>query len=108
MSDPTSDLMWLCEWFASQCDGDWEHEFGISIGTLDNPGWSLRIDLTRTALRDSAFPRVELEGSGGWMRMWKDDSEAVLNGTCSPQLLPDLLSRFRGWATGSQPLPGGG
>ncbi|MFD0306132.1 Imm53 family immunity protein [Streptomyces sp. NPDC127119] len=21
-----------------QCDGDWEHEWGVKIGALDNPG----------------------------------------------------------------------
>jgi hypothetical protein len=64
MNDPTSDLMWLCEWFANQCDGDWEHEFGISLETLDNPGWSLRIDLPRTALSERVFSRRRCRGSG--------------------------------------------
>jgi ribosomal protein L37E len=32
----------LSDWYAAQCDGDWEHEFGIHIGTLDNPGWSVK------------------------------------------------------------------
>jgi Immunity protein 53 len=31
-------------WYLAQCDGDWEHRHGVTIGTLDNPGWSLRID----------------------------------------------------------------
>ena len=30
---------WLQEWAMSQVDGDWEHELGISISMLDNPGW---------------------------------------------------------------------
>jgi hypothetical protein len=25
-------------WYASRCDGEWEHGYGISIETLDNPG----------------------------------------------------------------------
>lgn len=35
-------------WYKSQCDGEWEHEFGIKIYTLDNPGWCVEIDLRHT------------------------------------------------------------
>ncbi len=52
-------LNWLMNWYAAQCDGDWEHEFGIEIGTLDNPGWSLKIDLSGTGLEGVAFSAVE-------------------------------------------------
>jgi hypothetical protein len=31
-------LRWLQDWHAGQCDGDWEHSYGVDIGTLDNPG----------------------------------------------------------------------
>jgi len=43
-------LTWLQAWYPVQCDGDWEHEFGVRVETLDNPGWSLRIDLDGTAM----------------------------------------------------------
>ena len=35
----------LQAWYAAQCNGKWEHTYGIAIGTLDNPGWSLSVDL---------------------------------------------------------------
>jgi hypothetical protein len=38
----------LQKWYKSQCDGDWEHQFGIAIDTLDNPGWTIKIDLADT------------------------------------------------------------
>jgi len=28
-------------WFASMCNGDWEHTYGITLETVDNPGWLL-------------------------------------------------------------------
>ena len=28
MKDFTDDMLWLQKWFESQCDGDWEHEYG--------------------------------------------------------------------------------
>ena len=40
-----SELEALQHWYESQCDGDWEHEFGVKIGTLDNPGWM--VDISR-------------------------------------------------------------
>jgi len=27
------------DWYRRQCDGDWEHSYGVKIETLDNPGW---------------------------------------------------------------------
>lgn len=38
----------LASWYSSNCDGEWEHEFGIIIETLDNPGWSIKIDFAGT------------------------------------------------------------
>ena len=35
----------LQKWYRSQCNGEWEHAEGISIGTLDNPGWSIEVSL---------------------------------------------------------------
>src|SRR5438874_308023 len=51
-------LKWLMQWYVGQCDNDWEHTYGVEIGTLDNPGWSLKVDLTDTALEGRSFDRV--------------------------------------------------
>ena len=37
-------INWLENWYSSQCDGSWEHFYGIKIETLDNPGWAVEID----------------------------------------------------------------
>jgi hypothetical protein len=39
-------------WYAAQCNGDWEHQYGVSIETLDNPGWCVTIDLSGTSLEN--------------------------------------------------------
>jgi hypothetical protein len=26
------------DWYAARCDGDWEHEFGVRLVTLDTRG----------------------------------------------------------------------
>ena len=40
----------LQDWYNARCDGDREHRYGI--GTTDNPGWRLSIDLEGTALQE--------------------------------------------------------
>ena len=42
----SSVIQWLQDWTKSQIDGDWEHELGISISMLDNPGWILSADVS--------------------------------------------------------------
>ena len=51
-------LQELQDWYRSRCDGEWEHGFGVKIGTLDNPGWSLTIDLVGSGLEGKAFQPV--------------------------------------------------
>ncbi|MFE6026463.1 Imm53 family immunity protein [Streptomyces niveus] len=45
-----SRLDWLRNWYAQQCDGEWEHERGVRIATIDNPGWTVSIDLEESEL----------------------------------------------------------
>lgn len=42
----SSIIQWLQDWTKTQIDGDWEHELGISISMLDNPGWILSADVS--------------------------------------------------------------
>jgi hypothetical protein len=51
----------LQNWYVAQCDGDWEHGNGIAISTLDNPGWSVKINLEETSLEGRAFAPVKVE-----------------------------------------------
>ena len=43
-------INWLQDWYKNQCNDEWEHDYGITIGTLDNPGWDVKIDLIGTSL----------------------------------------------------------
>ena len=54
-------LEWLQKWYLSQADGEWEHEHGIKIDTLDNPGWSVTLSLAGTILDSKKFERVEVD-----------------------------------------------
>src|SRR5215470_10027673 len=55
-------------WYIAQCDGDWEHQYGISIETLDNPGWRVIVDLSGTSLENISFQTYqEDKGEEGWI-----------------------------------------
>lgn len=41
-------ITWIENWFTEQCNGDWEHDQVISIESLDNPGWCVKIDFNYT------------------------------------------------------------
>jgi len=54
-------LRWLQGWYARWCDEDWEHTYGVEIGTLDNPGWRVKIDLLGTGFEDQPFTDIHQE-----------------------------------------------
>lgn len=90
-------LTWLQGWYASRADGDWEHSFGIEIGTLDNPGWRVAIGVSGTDLAERPFDRQEIHRSEhDWLVAWLDDSQWQL--ACGPLNLAEGLTRFRNWA----------
>ena len=48
----------LERWYAAQCNGDWEHTYGVTLETLDNPGWYFKVELADTYLSDRAFDAI--------------------------------------------------
>lgn len=54
-------IKWLQSYFEGCCDEDWEHQYGIRIQTLDNPGWTIDIDLTETLLDEIPFEEIRIE-----------------------------------------------
>ena len=90
-------MQWLQQWYADHCDGDWEHGSGVEIGTLDNPGWRLCVNLAGTELADSSFPRLEAERTeADWLHCWV--AEGKFQGACGPHNLLKMLDVFRHWA----------
>jgi hypothetical protein len=63
----------LQAWYAAQCDGNWEQEFGVTIATSEIAGWDLRVDLVGTVLEGKALPRERAARSpDDWLEMWCD------------------------------------
>jgi hypothetical protein len=104
----TDTLARLQAWYAARCDGDWEHQNGIRIGTLDNPGWQVAIDLAGTPLADRQFIEVR-EGLGAdghpdfqrWLRCWVEGGKWHAAGDESQ--LARALELFLNWIGGSAP-----
>jgi hypothetical protein len=89
-------MAWLQAWYVTQCDGEWEHEYGISIETLDNPGWFLKVDLRDTAMVDVMFAKREVRRSEhDWFiaRVVDDRFEVA----CGPLNLGEAIHEFRLW-----------
>jgi len=90
-------LEWLQNWYKSQCDGDWEHEYGIKIDTVDNPGWYLTINLTGTNLETKKFTPIEKDdGENNWYFCLVKNGN--FEASCDSCNLTTVLSIFRRWA----------
>ena len=87
----------LQQWYQSQCDGDWEHGFGVRIETLDNPGWLVTIELTDTELADQPFIEIShLEHDIDWIHCQIRDNK--FEGAGGPLKLDEILHTFLSWA----------
>jgi Immunity protein 53 len=90
-------LAWLQNWYAKQCDGEWEHTNGIRIDTLDNPGWSVKIDLSDTRYKglESAIIVDDYVSDSDWIVCRIVDGN--FDGSGDPQKLLPIVQKFRGW-----------
>lgn len=89
-----SELKWLEEWYRRQCNGDWEHSFGIEIETLDNPGWLISIDLKETELENLTIDyKLKENSENDWYSIKCHNSKFTAAG--DPLKLEFLLKLFR-------------
>ena len=95
---------WLQAWYVMQCDGEWEHEFGVKIDTIDNPGWSVTIDIAYTSLAGQPYERQQVHRSEhDWLVTWQEDNH--FHAACGPLNLGEALHTFRRWAEVHTPRP---
>ena len=67
------------DWFKARCNGHWEHRFGFSLETTDNPGWWASFQLYTTeaeansVLADSPHLKdVDLSLENGHIRIYSE------------------------------------
>jgi hypothetical protein len=86
----------LQNWYAQQCNGVWEHEYGISIGNLDNPGWQVSIDLVQTKYENKEFQTVKIDrDENNWIVCRIEEKK--FQGYGGKHSLDELLQVFLDW-----------
>jgi len=96
-------LQQLQAWLAKQCNGEWEHDHGISIQSTDNPGWWLKISLSGTAVEGKSFAEIRrgdlsMDPQPPWLRCYIEDN--TFNGAGDVTTLEEIVSIFVEWANG--------
>src|SRR5436309_1348331 len=91
-------LPFLQSWYQQQCNGFWEHSYGVTIETLDNPGWMVTVDLTETPLERATMEPVRRERSP---RDWLvcEVAQRQFRGQGDSQKLSEILTIFQTWVT---------
>jgi hypothetical protein len=98
-----NELERLNKWYSSHCDGTWEHDQGVTLQSLDNPGWWLKIDLKGTRLESKSFSAISQginEGGHPQTTSWFHCyvKEGRFDGSGDPSHLPRIISIFLDWA----------
>jgi len=91
-----NNLMWLSEWYDKNCDNDWEHYYGIKIETIDNPGWSIIIDIKNfPSEKIQSIPWIFVENTEiDWYGYKIEQGKFEASG--DPLKLEFLINLFRG------------
>lgn len=98
--DASDAFGWLQNWYAAQCDGEWEDEFGITIETVDGAGWRVEIDVERTAVEGRDYESTRRQRSDSeWVNSWLDGG--TWQASCGPQSVAEALALFRAWVEGA-------
>lgn len=90
-------LDFVVSWFMAQCNGDWEHDIGIRIATLDNPGWSVTVRIEDTQLDGTVTDWHVVDGPGDSWLHWRATGR-MFEARCGPGDLVRALDHFRSFA----------
>lgn len=89
-----NDFKWLCNWYNKNCNGDWEHYYGIKIDTIDNPGWTITIDTESSLIELENIPWTFSEtSSNDWYGFKVEGKKFEASG--DPFKLEFLIKLFR-------------
>ena len=89
-------IKWLEKWYMDQCNEDWEHSYGITIETLDNPGWAVFIDLSETEFENKTYDGYKMDnGNSDWLQCRVKDGKFEAFG--DPSKLDTIILIFKEW-----------
>ena len=87
----------LEKWYKNHCNGDWEHTYGLKICTIDNPGWSVIIDLMGTELEDEKLKKKVIQGNDESNWIIFEAKGSTFYGYGGVENLSDILASFLDW-----------
>ena len=81
-------------WYKINCNGNWEHDYGFIIETLDNPGWRIKIDLSGTSL-DKLEVKREFQNPNNendWFSIYTENKTLIIG--CGPENMKTAFDIF--------------
>jgi Immunity protein 53 len=95
------ELKRLQDWYFSQCNGDWEHTYGVKVENIDNPGWMLTVELTDSDLQDVQFQTQRVQRSDtDWIHCAVN--EMKFRGSGGSHNLTEIIGVFLSFAESGQ------
>ncbi|MDQ1913729.1 immunity 53 family protein [Paenibacillus sp. GD4] len=92
-----NNLKKLQTWYLSQCDGDWEHMYGIRVSTVDNPGWYVEVNIAGTTLEGRSFESIRIDREDrDWIFCRVENNTFI--GAGGPSNLDEILGVFNSWS----------
>jgi hypothetical protein len=101
--DPNQDqnpdtLYEITRWYVSKCNKVWEHRYGITIESADNPGWVIKIDLIGTELEGRHFDKIDIGTHSGTYWISAEVENGIFRAGCSPLQINFVLGIFLKWS----------
>lgn len=96
-------LQKLQDWYASRCNGEWELTYGMTIETINIPGWRIMIDLEETGLSGSDFEEITRHKEGEVQYIHCSIINNQFIGICAPQKLDETVQIFLDGADENRP-----
>lgn len=101
-------IVWLQQWYSQQCDDTWEHQCGVVMRTLDNPGWLVEVDLAGTAMHGVRMEEIHqgeinhegIRGKQEWLQCKLEGDRFV--GAGGPTSLLLICETFKLWVEQSR------
>lgn len=101
---PPDELCWLENWYAGQCNGQWEHCYIIEMETTTRPGWKIMVELDDTPLEMKELAPVEFHpNESSWLsysvqQNRRRGSGAFFEASGDLRKLDESLKAFKAWA----------
>jgi hypothetical protein len=85
------------------CNNDWEHTYGVFISNIDNPGWTLKVELKDTYLYEIQFNELKIQRNDedDWIICKVENGD--FQGFGGLKNLGELLNIFLDWADENSP-----